>query len=58
MCVIQLTTVVTAPLEVLNEIVVALTEDRGGWTRSRVHKKSACCPICNTVQNVSHDLKP
>ena len=31
---------------------------RGGWTRSRAHKKWACCPIYNTVQNVSHDLKP
>ena len=31
---------------------------RGGWTRSRAHKKWACYPIYNTVQNVSHDLKP
>ena len=31
---------------------------RGGWTRSRAHKKWACFPIYNTVQNVSHDLKP
>lgn len=30
-------------------------ECRGG---SRAHKKWACCPICNTVQNVNHYLKP
>ena len=31
---------------------------RGGWTRSRVHKKWACCPIYNTIQNLNLDRKP
>ena len=30
---------------------------RGGWILSCAHKW-ACCPIYNTLQNVSHDLKP
>ena len=37
---------------------LSIFQCRGGWTRSRANKKWVCCPVYNTVQNVSHDLKP
>ena len=37
-----------------------LNRTQGGWIPSieHAHKKWACCPICNTVQIINHDLKP
>ena len=39
-------------------LLAAAVQLRGSWTRSRAYKKWACCLIYNTIQNVSHDLKP